>query len=79
MVDKLLFGSVVNKVKTVKSGQTLVQRYAQALLEKSESAGINTSFVVTHRLPLEDAPAAYKTFRDKEDSCIKAVPELRPT
>lgn len=30
-------------------------------------------FVVTHRVPLEQAPEAYKTFRDKDDGCIKVV------
>jgi threonine dehydrogenase-like Zn-dependent dehydrogenase len=76
MIDKLPFGSVVNKGLTIKSGQTHVQRYSQSLLEKIESGQIDPSFVITHRLPLEEAPAAYKTFRDKEDGCIKVV--LKP-
>ena len=76
MVDKLPFGSVVNKGLTIKSGQTHVQRYSQSLLEKIDSGQIDPSFVITHRLPLEEAPAAYKTFRDKEDGCIKVV--LKP-
>src|SRR5258705_1530961 len=73
MIDKLPFGSVVNKGLTIKSGQTHVQRYSQSLLEKIESGQIDPSFVITHRLPLEEAPAAYKTFRDKEDGCIKVL------
>jgi len=76
MIDKLPFGSVVNKGLTIKSGQTHVQRYSQSLLEKIESGQIDPSFVITHRMPLEEAPAAYKTFRDKEDGCIKVV--LKP-
>ena len=76
MVDKLPFGSVVNKGLTIKSGQTHVQRYSQPLLEKIELGQIDPSFVITHRLPLEEAPAAYKTFRDKEEGCIKVV--LKP-
>ena len=62
MIDKLPFGSVVNKGLTIKSGQTHVQRYSQSLLEKIESGQIDPSFAITHRLPLEEAPAAYKTF-----------------
>jgi hypothetical protein len=54
-------------------GQTHVQRYLQPLLAKIEAGEIDPSFVVTHRVPLADAPAAYKTFRDKQDSCIKVV------
>ena len=64
----------MNKGLTIKSGQTHVQRYGKLLLEKIEQAQIDPSFIITHRLPLEEAPAAYKTFRDKEDGCIKAVP-----
>jgi threonine dehydrogenase-like Zn-dependent dehydrogenase len=76
MVDKLPFGAVVNKGLTIKSGQTHVQRYSESLLQKIESGQIDPSFVITHRLPLEEAPAAYKAFRDKTDGCIKVV--LKP-
>jgi threonine dehydrogenase-like Zn-dependent dehydrogenase len=73
------FGAVVNKGLTIKSGQTHVQRYAKSLLEKIETGQIDPSFIITHRLPLEEAPAGYKTFRDKEDGCIKVVlnPQVR--
>ncbi len=43
------------------------------LLEKIQAGEIDPSFVITHRLKLEDAPAAYKTFCDKEDGCIKVM------
>jgi threonine dehydrogenase-like Zn-dependent dehydrogenase len=73
--------SVLDKAKatvglTLKSGQTHVQRYLRPLLEKIEKGEIDPSFVITHKLPLADAPAAYKTFRDKKDGCIKVV--LKP-
>jgi threonine dehydrogenase-like Zn-dependent dehydrogenase len=57
-------------------GQTHVQRYGKPLLAKIEAGEIDPSFVITHRLPLEDAPDAYKKFRDKEDGYIKVV--LKP-
>jgi threonine dehydrogenase-like Zn-dependent dehydrogenase len=57
-------------------GQTHVPRYTRLLLEKIQSGAIGPSFVITHRVPLADAPAAYKMFRDKEDGCIKVV--LKP-
>ena len=53
-----------------------MQRYTQPLLEKIQKGEIDPSFVITHKLPLEDGPAAYKTFRDKKDECIKVV--LKP-
>ncbi len=75
-IDKLPFGAAMNKGLTIKMGQTHVQRYLQPLLEKIEAGEIDPSFVITHRRPLEDAPELYKTFRDKEDGCIKVV--LKP-
>ncbi|TDU62485.1 threonine dehydrogenase-like Zn-dependent dehydrogenase [Prosthecobacter fusiformis] len=76
MVDKFPFGGAMNKGLTIKMGQTHVQRYTQPLLEKIEAGEIDPSFVITHRRTLEEAPDAYKTFRDKADGCIKVV--LRP-
>jgi threonine dehydrogenase-like Zn-dependent dehydrogenase len=76
MIDKFPFGGAMNKGLTIKMGQTHVQRYTKPLLEKIEAGEIDPSFIITHRLPLEEAPAAYKTFRDKEDGCIKVV--LKP-
>lgn len=75
-IDKLPFGAAMNKGLTIKMGQTHVQRYLRPLLEKIEGDEIDPSFVITHRRPIEDAPDLYKTFRDKEDGCIKVV--LKP-
>lgn len=74
--DKLPFGALMNKGLTVKTGQTHTQRYMAPLLKKVESGEIDPSFVVTHTRPLVDAPEMYKTFRDKEDGCIKVI--LKP-
>jgi threonine dehydrogenase-like Zn-dependent dehydrogenase len=60
----------------VKSGQTHVQRYLRPLLQLIEEGRINPSFVVSHRMPLEQAPVAYRMFRDKQQECIKVV--LKP-
>jgi threonine dehydrogenase-like Zn-dependent dehydrogenase len=72
-LDKVPFGALMNKGLTLKAGQTHVQSYTEQLLKKIEDGEIDPSFVITHRLKLDDAPEAYKTFRDKEDSCIKVV------
>lgn len=73
LLDKIPFGAAMNKGLTIKSGQTHVQRYLAPLLEKIEAGDIDPSAIITHRLKLEDAPEAYKTFRDKKDGCIKVV------
>jgi threonine dehydrogenase-like Zn-dependent dehydrogenase len=75
-IDKVPMGAVMNKALTIKSGQTHIHNYLKPLLRKIEEGAIDPSFVITHRLPLEEAPQAYKTFRDKKDGCIKVV--LKP-
>jgi threonine dehydrogenase-like Zn-dependent dehydrogenase len=71
--DKIPFGAIMNKGLTIKTGQTHVQRYLKPLLGRIERHEIDPSFVITHRLPLRDAPRAYEMFRDKQDECIKVV------
>jgi len=75
-LDKVPFGAAMNKGLTMKMGQTHVHRYLKPLLQKVEAGEIDPSFVITHRLTLDDAPGAYQTFRDKQDGCIKVV--LKP-
>lgn len=76
VLDKLPFGAAFQKGLTFRMGQTHVNRYAEDLLKRIEDGSFDPSFVITHRLGLEAGPDAYKTFRDKEDGCIKVV--LRP-
>jgi len=75
-LDKIPFGAAMGKGLTIKTGQTHVPRYHQLLLGKIEAGEIDPSFVVTHQLPLEEGPEAYRMFRDKKDGCIKVV--LKP-
>ncbi len=73
LVDKLPFGMAMNKGLTIRTGQTHVNRWTDDLLRRIEEGQIDPSFVITHRAKLEDGPALYKTFRDKEDGCVKVV------
>jgi threonine dehydrogenase-like Zn-dependent dehydrogenase len=57
-------------------GQTHVQKYASQLVRRIEAGEIDPSFVITHRLPLEQAPDGYEIFNNKEQACIKVV--LKP-
>ncbi len=43
------------------------------LLDRIQKGEIDPSFVITHKLPLDQAPAGYKMFRDKQDECLKVV------
>ena len=75
-IDKVPFGSIMNRALTIKTGQTHVQRYMRPLLERIERGEIDPSFVITHRLRLDEAPRGYETFLHKQDECIKVV--LKP-
>jgi threonine dehydrogenase-like Zn-dependent dehydrogenase len=75
-LDKIPFGSVMNRSLTIRTGQTHVQRYMQPLLERIQRGEIDPSVVITHRMKLDDAPEAYRMFRNKDDGCIKVV--LKP-
>ncbi|HST62595.1 MAG TPA: zinc-dependent alcohol dehydrogenase [Longimicrobium sp.] len=76
VVDKVPLGAFMNKALTLKTGQTHVPRYHDELLRRVESGEIDPSFVITHTVPIDKGPEMYKTFRDKEDGCIKVV--LKP-
>ncbi len=72
-LDKVPFGAAFSKGLTLKMGQTHMMRYMKPLMDRISKGEIDPSFVITHRLRLEDAPRAYKMFRDKRDECIKVV------
>ena len=73
LLDKVPFGAAMQKGLTIKTGQTHVHKYLPILLRHIENGDIDPSVVVTHRVPLDDAPEMYKTFRDKKDGCVKVV------
>jgi threonine dehydrogenase-like Zn-dependent dehydrogenase len=72
-VDKFPIGTVMNRSLTIRSGQCHVQHYMKPLLERIERGEIDPSFVITHRLPLEDAPKGFDMFLHKRDNCEKVV------
>jgi threonine dehydrogenase-like Zn-dependent dehydrogenase len=75
-MDKFPIGAVMNRGLSIKTGQCHVQRYLRPLLERVENGDIDPSFVVTHTMALDDAPAGYETFKNKRDECVKVV--LKP-
>ena len=72
-VDKIPLGAFMNKGLTLKTGQTHMMRYMKPLLERIERGEIDPSFVISHKLSLEEAPRGYKIFRDKQEKCTKVV------
>ncbi len=73
IVDKMPMGVAFGKGLTMKMGQTHVQRYLRPLLEKIDGGDIDPSYIITHRMNLEDAADGYKMFLNKHDNCVKIV------
>jgi len=76
LIDKFPMGAVMNRSLTIKTGQCHVQRYMRPLLERIQRGDIDPSFVITHRLQLDEAPEGYDMFVNKLDECVKVV--LKP-
>jgi threonine dehydrogenase-like Zn-dependent dehydrogenase len=76
LMDKFPTGALMNKGLTLRTGQCHVQRYIKPLYERIRKGEIDPSFVITHRLPLEQASNGFETFKHKQDECVKVV--LKP-
>jgi len=72
-IDKFPMGSLMNRSLTIKTGQAHVQRYMKPLLERIENGELDPSFIITHRMRLEDAPRGYAVFNAKQEDCMKVV------
>jgi threonine dehydrogenase-like Zn-dependent dehydrogenase len=75
-IDKFPMGSVMNRSLTIRTGQCHVHRYMRPLMERIQKGEIDPSFVITHRMRLDEAPEGYAIFKEKQDNCIKVV--LKP-
>ena len=73
LIDKFPMGSLMNRSLTLRGGQCHVQRYMPTLLEHIQKGHIDPSFVITHHMPLDNAPEAYDLFLEKRDNCEKVV------
>ena len=76
-LDKFPLGAAFAKGLTLKMGQTHMHKYLPGLLARIERGEIDPSFIITHRVGLDDAPDMYRTFREKQDGCVKVV--MRPS
>jgi threonine dehydrogenase-like Zn-dependent dehydrogenase len=74
--DKIPIGALMQKGLQVKTGQTHVQKYLRPLLEMIGEGRIDTTFLISHRLPLEQAPEGYKMFKEQQNEVTKVV--LKP-
>jgi threonine dehydrogenase-like Zn-dependent dehydrogenase len=72
-IDKFPMGSFMNRSLTMRAGQCHVQRYMKPLLDRIQKGDIDPSFVISHRMKLDEAPEGYAKFLNKEDRCTKIV------
>jgi threonine dehydrogenase-like Zn-dependent dehydrogenase len=73
LVDKFPMGALMNRSLRLRAGQCHVHRYLRPLLERIQAGDIDPSFVITHRMNLNDAPLGFATFLNKEDDCLKVI------
>ena len=73
LIDKFPINAVMNRSLTIKAGQCHVHRYMKPLLERIQKGEIDPTFVITHRMRLDQAPEGYRIFNDKKDNCEKIV------
>lgn len=76
LLDKFPLGALMQKGVQLRTGQTHVQRYTSDLLRRIEAGEIDTTFLISHRLSLEDAPIGYRNFKDNQNEWTKVV--LKP-
>jgi threonine dehydrogenase-like Zn-dependent dehydrogenase len=76
VTDKFPIGALMKKGLSVKSGQTHVQKYMPELLNLILRGTLDTTFLISHRLSLEQAPEGYKMFKERQNEVTKVV--LKP-
>ena len=73
VLDKVNFGAAFGKGIFMAMGQTNMHTYLQPLLERVEKGDIDPSFLISHRIGIEQVPEFYKKWRDKEEDVTKIV------
>src|SRR6202012_5396622 len=73
LLDKVPFGAAFGKGVTMKMGQTNMHNYMKPLLERIEQGQIDPSYIISHRVTLDEAPGMYGIWRDKKENVTKIV------
>lgn len=73
VLDKVNFGAAFGKGIHMNMGQTHMHKYMAPLLKFVEEGKIDPSFLISHRIGIEQAPEMYKVWRDKQDQVTKIV------
>lgn len=73
LVDKFPIGIAMNKGLTFRMAQVHGQKYARRLLEHIQKGELDPSYLVTHRMSLDEGPRGYEIFNDKAEECLRVV------
>ena len=73
LLDKVPIGAAFGKGITMKMGQTNMHKYMKPLLERIEKGQIDPTYLISHRITLDETPEMYKVWRDKKDRVTKIV------
>ena len=78
MADPMPMMTMFDKGLTLRMGQCHVKRWTPELFDivNADEDVLGVESLATHRLPLDEAPEAYKMFQTKSDGCLKVV--LKP-
>lgn len=74
--DNFPLGQIFDKGIMMAFGQAPAQRHIDTLIGHLERREIKLDDIISHRLPLSEAPHAYEVFNEKKDDCVKVV--LKP-
>lgn len=71
--DKFPLGALMQKGLQIRTGQTHVQKYTSELLQRIMEGQIDTTFLISHRLSLEEAAEGYRNFHENQNEWTKVV------
>ncbi|RDC66143.1 zinc-dependent alcohol dehydrogenase [Adhaeribacter pallidiroseus] len=74
--DNFPLGRWFDKGITLMGTQAPVQIYIDHLMNLVQTGKVTLNDIITHTLPLSEAPHGYEIFKKKEDNCVKVV--LKP-
>ena len=73
LIDKFPFGVLTNKGITMRTSQQPGQRYMPQMMERVQTGDLDPSFLITHRMSLEESPRGYEMFKKKKDGCLRSA------
>ena len=72
-IDKFPVGAAISKGLTIKMGLAQAQRYVPVLLDHVKARRVDPSYLLTHKLPLDQGPEGYQIFKKRRDECLRVV------